>query len=44
MRFYLVWSKELDCALDALCAGELAARAGRRKQGLRGGIGRHGPI
>lgn len=44
MCFYLVWSKELECALDALCAGELAARAGQCKQGLVGGIRRHGPI
>lgn len=41
MCFYLFWSKELDCALDAVCAGELAAGAAQGKQGLIGGIRRH---
>lgn len=40
MWFYLVWSTELDCALDALCAGDLAAGTG---QGLIAGIRRPGP-
>lgn len=44
MCFFLVWSQELDCAVDALCAGELAAGAGQGKQGLIGGIRRHGPV
>lgn len=44
MCFYLVWSKELDCALDAVCAGELAAGAAQCKQGLIGGIRMHGPM
>lgn len=35
--FYLVWRKELACALDALYGGELAARVGQCKQGHCGG-------